>query len=90
MLQIKQLRLNFQGKDGPAAYDTLTTIKSVKPWFQDDSDLLRLMQRHGHTLFLRNNRDESKEVFSFIKSVTDEDSEINQDVRTLQILFDLK
>ncbi|CAK8686959.1 unnamed protein product [Clavelina lepadiformis] len=68
------------GKDGPAAYDTLTTIKSVKPWFQDDSDLLRLMQRHGHTLFLRNNRDESKEVFSFIKSVTDEDSEINQDV----------
>ncbi|XP_076807519.1 uncharacterized protein LOC143450744 isoform X2 [Clavelina lepadiformis] len=71
------------GKDDIVKQGEINKVENLKTWFIDDKDLLRIMQRSGESLFLRNFTNKAGDVFAFVKSVTEDNSEINQQVSFL-------
>ncbi|CAK8674628.1 unnamed protein product [Clavelina lepadiformis] len=72
-----------KGDSGQAEELVLRRVDSVKKWFVNDTELLNMIRRHGDSLYHRNKTDEALKVFSFIRSVADENSDLYQQVSFL-------
>ncbi|XP_076815981.1 uncharacterized protein LOC143461922 [Clavelina lepadiformis] len=68
------------GALGAVESPTMRQVQSVKSWFEADVELQDLIRRHGESLFQRNDNDEALDVFTFLLSITDEESAIHQEV----------
>jgi len=69
-----------QGEQGSVGKAAINVLSSLKNKFIGQDDLMDVMMRYGETAFQRNDNDEALEVFSFIKSITDADSLLHQQV----------
>jgi len=69
-----------QGEQGSVGNAEVNVVSSLKREFKGQDDLVDVMMRYGETCFQRNDNAEALEVFSFIKSITESDSAIHQQV----------
>ncbi|CAK8684706.1 unnamed protein product [Clavelina lepadiformis] len=81
-----------KGPDGNVEKADLRKVESLKKWFDNDEELLKLIHRRGERLFLKNKSNEAAEIFSFLLSVINTTSLLHQKVlvrkRTLEQGFD--
>ncbi|XP_076810183.1 uncharacterized protein LOC143452921 [Clavelina lepadiformis] len=76
------------GADGIVEKPILRQVGNLKEWFVSDTELLNLIRRRGELLFQRNNKEEALDIFSFLASVTNVGSTLNQQASWRQTLLE--